>query len=71
MTEKGVTKMATTDMTHAERMALVRDDLADDARRLDSTPFTPRGMGETFGALMACVAAVADTLHVICKREGL
>lgn len=58
-------------MTHAERMKMVSDDCGADAAALDRTPFTPRGMGEALGQILAQVAAVADTLRVLCEKEGL
>lgn len=53
----------------ANVMRMVASDCEKDATKLDSTPFTPRGIGETLGAMLAMiaacargVAAVADTL---------
>lgn len=54
---------------HAERMRMVRDDAKADATRLDSTPFTPRGIGETFGQVLAMIAAIADTVAVLAEEQ--
>lgn len=49
----------------AETMRLVAADCKEDASKLDRTPFTPRGMGETFGAQLAMIAAVAKATAVL------
>lgn len=58
-------------MTHVERVASLIADLHADAARIDSTPFTPAGIGETFGTLMATVALLAETVKVLAEREGV
>jgi hypothetical protein len=50
---------------HAEVMRTVEADCKTDAAALDRTPFTPRGMGETFGAQLAMIAAVAKSAAVL------
>jgi hypothetical protein len=50
---------------HAEVMRTVEADCVTDAAALDRTPFTPRGMGETFGAQLAMIAAVAKSVAVL------
>jgi hypothetical protein len=40
-------------------MKMIQEDCETDSAKLDQTPFTPRGMGETFGAMLAMIAAVA------------
>lgn len=46
-------------------MRMVAEDCEADAARLDRTPFTPRGMGETFGSLLAQIKALATAIEVI------
>jgi len=57
--------------SHAERMTMVRNDCKTDAAALDSAPFTPLGIGETLGTMLALIAAIADTTRVLCEREGI
>lgn len=54
--------------TTAQRARLVREDCATDAKALDSTPFTPRGIGETFGSILAQIAALAKCIEEIESR---
>lgn len=49
----------------ADTMRQVAADCETDATALDRTPFTPRGMGETFGATLAMIAAVAKATAVL------
>jgi hypothetical protein len=50
---------------HARVMRVVADDCEVDATKLDSTPFTPRGMGETFGSTLAMIAACAKSVAAV------
>ena len=49
----------------AEMMRTVAADCDEDSKRLDSTPFTPRGVGETLGEHLAMIAAVAKGVAVV------
>lgn len=49
----------------AEVMRQVAEDCATDAAALDSTPFTPRGIGEALGAILAMIAAVAKGVELL------
>lgn len=49
----------------ADTMRQVAADCETDAVALDRTPFTPRGMGETFGTQLAMIAAVAKATAVL------
>lgn len=57
--------------TIAETMATVRADCATDATALDSTPFTPRGMGEALGTILAMIAAVAHGVERLAEAHSL
>ena len=48
-----------------ERARLVFEDAPHDAERLESTPFTSRGVGEALGNLLAMVAALAKCVEEI------
>ncbi len=56
--------------TIAETMRTVREDCATDATKLDSTPFTPRGMGEALGTILAMIAAVAHGVELLAEAHG-
>lgn len=60
--------MSTTTRNYADVMREVEKDCATDATALDSTPFTPRGIGETFGNTLAMLAAVAHACAVAHDR---
>lgn len=49
----------------AETMRTVAADCEEDATKLDGTPFTPRGVGETLGAMLAMIAACAKGVAVV------
>jgi len=49
----------------------IATDCATDATALDSTPFTPRGMGETFGSTLAMVAALARAVEALASDMDL
>ncbi len=49
----------------AETMRIVRADCEADAQAVDRTPFTARGVGETFGATLAMIAAVARAVELL------
>lgn len=58
------------------RAEMIREDVGADAAALDRTPFDKRGVGETFGnvlaicgALAACVVELCDTIEEL-KREA-
>lgn len=51
-----------------EVASTVRADCAADATALDRTPFTPRGMGETFGANLAMIAALAQLIEHLAEH---
>lgn len=52
----------------AEVMRQIQADCEEDAAALDRTPFTPRGVGETFGVTLAMIAAVAKGVEVLAKK---
>lgn len=52
----------------ADTMRTVAADCEQDATKLDSTPFTPRGMGETLGAMLAMIAACAKGVAVVADQ---
>jgi len=52
----------------AETMRTVAADCKDDATKLDQTPFTPRGIGETLGAVLAMVAACANGVAAVADQ---
>ena len=60
-------------LTKAREIAeMVYADCATDALKLDSTPFTPRGIGEVLGATLAMIAAVAKVCeHLADEIESL
>lgn len=49
----------------AEVMAMVAEDCANDAAALDHTTFTPRGVGEAFGTVLAQIKAIAEANKVL------
>jgi hypothetical protein len=55
------------DLTTAARARLVRENCARDAAAVDSTPFTARGIGETFGILFALIAALAKCIEELAE----
>lgn len=54
--------------TIAETMRQIQQDCKDDAIRLDSTPFTPRGVGESFGSTLAMLAVVAEAVELLAEK---
>lgn len=55
-----------TDLTPTiDMLRLLQNDCEVDATQLDSTPFTPLGMGETFGNILAMIAAVAKAVETV------
>ena len=48
-----------------DRARLVREDCVTDAEALDRTPFTPRGIGEALGSMLAQIAALAKCIEEI------
>ena len=52
----------------AEIMRLVQSDCKQDAELLDRTAFTPRGVGEAFGNVLAMIAAVARGVEVLAEK---
>ncbi len=52
----------------AETMRTVADDCADDASKLDATPFTNRGVGETFGNVLAMIRACATGVAIVAEE---
>jgi len=52
----------------AELMRTIQADCKQDAEDLDSTPFTPRGMGETFGSTLAMIATVARAVEKLAEK---
>lgn len=54
--------------TIAEAMRTVQADCEQDAAQVDSTPFTPRGVGETFGNTLAMLAAVARAVELLSEK---
>jgi hypothetical protein len=54
----------------ANLMRIIQADCANDATRLDSTPFTPRGMGETFGTQLAMIKAIARAVEMLADEIG-
>ena len=55
-------------MSVIEVMRMVQADAKDDARRLDGKPFTGRGVGETFGEVLAMIAALARAVEVLAEK---
>ena len=53
--------------TTIARARMVREDCNTDAAALNSTPFTPKGIGETFGNTLAMIAAVAKCCEEIAE----
>ena len=51
-----------------EVAATVYADCATDAAKLDSTPLTASGIGETFGATLAMIAALAKVCEKLCDK---
>jgi hypothetical protein len=49
-------------VTARERAQLVLEDTHRDAVKLDSTPFTPRGIGTVLGEQLAMIAALASCI---------
>lgn len=48
-----------------QNMRLIQTDCKEDATRLDSTPFTPRGVGSTFGEHLAMISALARAVELL------
>jgi hypothetical protein len=55
----------------AEVMANIREDCRADAALLDETPFTPRGVGERLGAMLAMIDAVAAAVLILADGEDI
>lgn len=53
----------------AARAKLVREDCTTDAERLDSTPFSPKGIGPVLGSMLAMIAALAKCIEEIVEHE--
>lgn len=53
--------------THT-RARMVREDAESDAKLLDSTPFTPAGVGPVLGAMLAMIAALARCIEELDAR---
>ena len=51
-------------------MRLVQGDAAHDAVKVDSTPFTPRGVGEQLGAIYAMISAIARAVELLAAKEA-
>ena len=49
----------------AETMRMVAADCAEDATKLDSTPFTPKGIGSVLGEHLAMIATVAQGIAIV------
>lgn len=54
--------------TIAETMRMVAADCETDAAAIDGTPFTAKGVGETIGATLAMLHAVASAVAVIADK---
>lgn len=52
----------------AEKMRLVASDCEADAVKLDSTPFTPRGVGSVLGEHLAMIMAVATATSLVAEE---
>jgi len=50
-------------------MRAVQADCKEDALETDRTPFTPSGVGERFGTLLAQVDACARAIEILATRE--
>ncbi len=48
-----------------EVVQTISDDCVSDAAALDRTPFTPRGMGETFGTMLGMISGLAGVCAVL------
>jgi hypothetical protein len=46
-------------------LRMIQQDCEADSEQLDRTPFTPRGMGETFGNVLAMIAGVAKAVETV------
>lgn len=54
----------------AETMRQIQADCHSDAKALDSTPFTPRGVGESLGTVLAMLAAVARAVELLAEEHS-
>lgn len=58
----------------AQVSRMVADDCESDALKLDATPFTPSGIGGTFGAMLAQIKALAIGVEILAnallEKEG-
>ncbi len=52
---------------HAEAMRMVVVDATEDATKVDSTPFTGRGVGEALGGMLAMIVALAKTCEALAE----
>lgn len=55
-------------VTTHQRARMVREDAEADATRLDSTPFTPAGIGPVFGNILAMIGALAKCVEELDAR---
>ncbi len=53
----------------AERAKLIREDCAKDATALDSTPFSPQGIGPVLGNMFAMIAGLAKCIEELAEQE--
>lgn len=53
-----------------EVMRLVQEDCENDGMSLDGRPFTPRGVGEQFGNILAAVQAIARAVERLAKEQS-
>ena len=53
-----------------EVMRLIAADAEADALKVDSTPFTPRGVGENFGNIYAAIKALAEAVELLARAAG-
>lgn len=54
----------------SDTMRQVQADCKSDAAALDSTPFTPRGVGESLGTILAMLAAVARAVELLAEEHA-
>jgi len=48
----------------------VREDCAKDAEEVDRTPFTPHGVGTTFGNILAMIAGLAKCIEALAEEHA-
>lgn len=49
-------------------MKMVADDCVEDAKNLDHTHFSPRGVGEALGGMLAMISAVAKSTAIVAEE---